>query len=144
MATAELRRPAPRLSPRQRLALGTEIVRTYLAVRRLSSRRKLPEVVITLRGAPMTSGLPLPDPHVDGIRLGRAVMRALVLTPGGTKCLMRSLVLLRLLARRGITDAELIIAVQPGPAVLDAHAWVELDDRALLPPGDGHERLLVL
>ena len=71
-------------------------------------------------------------------------MRALVLTPGGTRCLMRSLVLLRLLARRGIGDAELIIAVQPGPAVLDAHAWVELDGRALLPPGDGHERLLVL
>jgi hypothetical protein len=71
-------------------------------------------------------------------------MRALVLTPGGTKCLMRSLVLVRLMARRGIVDGELIIAVQPGPAILDAHAWVELDGRALLPPGDGHERLLVL
>jgi hypothetical protein len=57
---------------------------------------------------------------------------------------MHSLVLVRLLARRGITDAGLIIAVQPGPAVLDAHAWVELGELALLPPGDGHERLLVL
>lgn len=144
MATAELRSPAPRLSPRQRLALGSEIVGAYLTVRRLSRRRKLPAVVLALRGVPLTTGLPLPDPTVDGIRLGRAVMRALVLTPGGTKCLMRSLVLVRLLARRGITDAELIIAVQPGPAVLDAHAWVELGELALLPPGDGHERLLVL
>ena len=144
MATAELSAPSPRLRPSQRLALGTEIVRAYLAVRRLSSRRKLPEVVIALRQAPAVGGLPLPEPRVDGIRLGRAVMRALVLTPGGTKCLMRSLVLLRLLARRGALGSELIIAVQPGPAVLDAHAWVELDGQALLPPGDGHERLLVL
>jgi hypothetical protein len=144
MATAELRSPAPGLSPRQRLALGAEIARAYLTVRRLSRRCKLPAVVVTLRDVRLTTDLPLPDPSVDGMRLGRAVMRALVLTPGGTKCLMRSLVLLRLLARRGITDAELIIAVQPGPAVLDAHAWIELDRRPLLPPGDGHERLLVL
>jgi hypothetical protein len=144
MATAELSAPAPRLSIVQRLALAMEIVRAYLAVRALSSRRKLPSVVGALREAPAVGGLPLPDPRVDGIRLGRAVVRALVLTPGGTKCLMRSLVLTRLLARRGVVDGELIIAVQPGPAVLDAHAWIELDGRALLPPGDGHERLLVL
>jgi hypothetical protein len=144
MAIAELNAPSPRLRPRQRLALAAEIVRAYLAVRRLSSRRKLPEVVAALRHAPAVADLPLPEPSVDGIRLGRAVVRSLVLTPGGTKCLMRSLVLLRLLARRGALECELIIAVQPGPAVLDAHAWVELQGRALLPPGDGHERLLVL
>jgi hypothetical protein len=144
MATAERSAPSPRLRPRERLALGVEIVRAYLVVRRLSSRRKLPEVVSALRRAPAIPDLPLPEPRVDGIRLGRAVMRALVLTPGGTKCLVRSLVLLRLLARRGAPESELIIAVQPGPAVLDAHAWVELEGRALLPPGDGHERLLVL
>jgi hypothetical protein len=100
--------------------------------------------VIALRQTPAVKDLPLPDPSVDGIRLGRAVIRALVLTPGGTKCLMRSLVLMRLLARRGAGDGELIIAVQPGPAVLDAHAWVELEGLALLQPGEGHERLLVL
>jgi len=144
MATAELSAPAPRLRLGQRLTLGAEIVRAYLTVRRLSSRRTLPDVVLALRDVAALRGLPLPDPCVDGVRLGRAVMRALVLTPGGTKCLMQSLVLLRLLARRGIGDAELIIAVQPGPAVLDAHAWVELSGRALLPPGAGHERLLTL
>ena len=144
MATAELSAPSPRLRPGQRLVLGAEIVRAYLTVRRLSSRRKLPAVVVALRQSPAVGNLPLPDPRVDGIRLGRAVMRALVLTPGGTRCLMRSLVLLRLLARRGIVDSELIVAVQPGPAILDAHAWVELEGLALLPPGNGHERLLVL
>lgn len=135
---------APRLTLRGRLQLGTEIMRTYLAVRNLSARRKLPAVVVALRDVPALDGLPLPDPRVDGIRLGRAVMHALVITPGGTKCLMRSFVLLRLLARRGILNGELIIAVQPGPSLLDAHAWIELDGQALLPPGDGHERLLVL
>ncbi|HLI58774.1 MAG TPA: lasso peptide biosynthesis B2 protein [Solirubrobacteraceae bacterium] len=144
MATTELSAPAPRLRLGQRLALGVEIARAYLAIRALSSRRALPDVVVALRDAPALSGLPLPDPRVDGVRLGRAVMRALVLTPGGTKCLVRSLVLLRLLARRGIVDGALIIAVQPGPAVLDAHAWVELAGQPLLPPGDGHERLLAL
>jgi transglutaminase superfamily protein len=144
MATAERGTPAPRLGPVQRMALGSEIVRAYLLVRRLSARQPLPAVVAALRAAPAGPALVLPEPHIDGVRLGRAVMRALVLTPGGTRCLMRSLVLLRLLARRGVTDGELIIAVQPGPAVLDAHAWIELESRALLPPGDGHERLLVL
>lgn len=144
MATAERSVPAPRLRPGQRLELGMEIVRAYVSVRGLSSRRKLPDVVGALRDAPALEGLPLPDPRVDGIRLGRAVMRVLVLIPGGTKCLMRSLVLLRLLVRRGASEAELVIAVQPGPTVLDAHAWVELDGRALLPAGDGRERLLIL
>jgi hypothetical protein len=70
-------------------------------------------------------------------------MRALVLTPAGSRCLLRSLVLLRLLARRG-TTGQLVIAVLPGAAVLEAHAWIEREGTALLPPGDQHERLLVL
>lgn len=144
MTATELGVPAPRLSAGQRLRLGMEILSAYLAVRRLSSRERLPAVVESLRAAPgAAESSPLPDPRVDGVRLGRAVIRTLVLTPGGTKCLMRSLVLLRLLARRG-SGGELIIAVLPGPAVLDAHAWVELDGRPLLPPGEEHERLLVL
>ena len=144
MQTAETTTSPPSLGPGQRLALAAEIIRTYLAVRRLSARRKLPAVVVALRDAAVVPGLVLPDPRLDGVRLGRAVMRTLVFTPGGTRCLMRSLVLLGLLARRGAADVELIIAVQPGPSVLDAHAWIEFDGRALLPPGDGHERLLVL
>jgi hypothetical protein len=144
MATVERAERAPRLAVRERLALGSEILRAYLAVRALSSRRKLLSVVEELRDVRPLDDLPLADPRVDGIWLGRAVTRALVFTPGGTRCLMRSLVLLRLLARRGITNAELIIAVQPGPTVLDAHAWIELDGRSLLPGGVGHERLLAL
>ncbi len=144
MTATDRGRPAPRLRPRERARLTAEIVGAYLAVRRLSARRRLPAVVTALRDAPVAPGAPLPDPRVDGVRLGKLVMRVLVLTPGGTKCLMRALVLTRLLARRGAADAQLIIAVLPGPAVLDAHAWVELDGRALLPPGGEHERLLVI
>lgn len=144
MSTAELRRPAPRLDLGQRLALGAEIFRAYLAVWRLRRRRGLPAVIDGLRAVPIRTGLPLPDPPLDGIRLGRAVIRTLTIAPGGRRCLTRSLVLLRLLARRGVVEGELIVAVQPGSTTLDAHAWIELDGRPLLPPGSGYERLLTL
>jgi hypothetical protein len=135
--------PAPNLGLRERLRLAAEILRAYGTVRRLSRSMKLPAVVAALRASAPVVGLPLPEPQVDGRRLGSAVMRALVVTPGGTRCLLRSLVLLRLLARRG-TTGQLIIAVLPGAAVLEAHAWIEHDGTALLPPGEEHERLLVL
>ena len=143
MAAIETSVGAPRLTPAGRLRLGSEILRAYVTVRRLSANRRLPAVVAALRATPLAPGAPLADPRTDGRRLGAAVMRALTITPGGTRCLMRSLVLLVLLARRGV-EAQLIIAVQPGPVTLDAHAWVELDGAPLLPPGDAHERLLVL
>jgi hypothetical protein len=58
---------------------------------------------------------------------------------------MRSLVLLRLLARRGAAGS-LVIAVRPNEDLsLDAHAWVELQDSPLLAPAtDDHGRLLTL
>jgi hypothetical protein len=63
-------------------------------------------------------------------------MRTLDPLPGDTRCLVRSLVLVRLLARRGV-PARLIIGVtRTGPFA--AHAWVERDGRALLPSGGGH------
>jgi hypothetical protein len=135
---------APKLTIIQRVRLGAEILRAYVAVRRLSGARRLPAVMEALRATPAVDGAPLPDPHVDGRRLGSAVTRTLVVVPGGTRCLMRSLVLVRLLARRDARGEELIIAVQPGPDVLDAHAWIELDGRPLLPPGGDHERIVVL
>jgi hypothetical protein len=46
---------------------------------------------------------------------------------------MRSLVLTRVLARRGI-DSRLVIGVHPGERFA-AHAWLEHDGAALLPAG---------
>jgi hypothetical protein len=47
---------------------------------------------------------------------------------------MRSLVLVRVLARRGI-ESRLIIGVRTQPQ-FGAHAWVEQAGHALLDPGD--------
>ncbi len=55
--------------------------------------------------------------------------------PGDTRCLVRSLVLTRLLARRGI-PAKLVIGARAAPDFL-AHAWVEYDGDPVLSPGDG-------
>ena len=72
---------------------------------------------------------------MEARRLGDAVMRTLALLPGDTRCLVRSLVLTRLLARRGI-PAKLVIGARTAPSFL-AHAWVEYDHSPVLPPGDG-------
>lgn len=68
-------------------------------------------------------------------RLGRAVARTLALVPGDTRCLVRSLVLTRILARRGI-PAKLVIGARAAPDFL-AHAWVEYAGDPVLSPGDG-------
>ncbi len=46
---------------------------------------------------------------------------------------MRSLVLTAMLARRGI-PSSVVIGVRPEPEFA-AHAWVESDGAAVLPPG---------
>jgi hypothetical protein len=47
---------------------------------------------------------------------------------------MQSLVLIGLLSRRGISSV-LVIGVKSSPD-FEAHAWVEHNDRALLPSGE--------
>jgi transglutaminase superfamily protein len=66
--------------------------------------------------------------------LGWAVARLLAYVPGDTRCLIRSLVLTRLLARRGI-EAKLVIGARATPE-FSAHAWVEHDGVPVLDPGD--------
>ena len=69
------------------------------------------------------------------------MVRTLTLLPTDSRCLMRSLVLTQLLARRGI-ESRFVLGVRSG-AEFKAHAWVERNDVPLLPPGDaGFERLL--
>jgi hypothetical protein len=73
-------------------------------------------------------------------RLARLVARVLRPLPADTRCVNRSLVLVRMLARRGAT-ADLVIGVT-APSDFAAHAWVELDGQPLLPAEDaGFERL---
>lgn len=141
-------RAAPqKLHRPQKLRLATEIVAAYLRVRWLLWRHPLPRTVAVLREERRSrrGTRLLPCGLADGRRLGAAVERTLAPLPGNTLCLMRSLVLLDLLGRRG-DEAVLVIAVAPGREVeLNAHAWIELEGRPLLTPATGEfERLVTL
>lgn len=56
--------------------------------------------------------------------IGRAVFRAARLAPGLTSCLIRSLVLWRMLVVRG-TQATIHFGVRPNGAAWELHAWVQ-------------------
>jgi hypothetical protein len=120
------------LAPALKLMLVAEILVTYARVRWCMRGSDLPTTVASLRVAPGNG-----SPHearsalVNGWRLGSAVIRTLRLLPTDSRCLVRSLVLTRLLARRGI-QASLVIGVHPGQEFA-AHAWVEHQGSALLP-----------
>jgi hypothetical protein len=66
--------------------------------------------------------------------VGRVVSRTLSLLPEDPRCLVRSLVLIELLARRGVAST-LVIGACTIPS-FGAHAWVELGGEALLPAGE--------
>jgi hypothetical protein len=84
-----------------------------------------------------------PSTSVQAHRLGRAVRRTLRLVPLDSRCLVQSLTLTALLAKRGI-GSTLVIGVRPGEK-FGAHSWVELHGRALLPTGgEEFERLVDL
>ena len=126
------------LSPARKLVLAWEILRSYVRVRLTLRRAGFQSAVVALRS---------PDSRVhDGAgaeRLSRAVSRTLRLLPTDSRCLMQSLVLMDVLARRGISSA-LVIGVTPGPEFA-AHAWIEADGRPLLPAlEDAYERLVEL
>jgi Transglutaminase-like superfamily len=138
---ARLLPPSP-LSPVARARLAVEIVRAYLQARRELRRAPIESAVTALRS---DGSLPaLTEGHyalTEARRLGWAVARTLKLMPGDTRCLARSLVLTRLLARRGI-PAKLVIGARADPDFL-AHAWVEYDGQPVLSPGDGSFARLV-
>jgi hypothetical protein len=126
----------------QKLALAAEIAAGYARARLKLRRGGLRPALAALRSSSPEEPAG-GDPVVAGRRLGHAVARTLAVLPADSRCLMRSLVLTALLARRGI-DSRLVIAVQPGEAFA-AHAWVEHDGVALLPTGAGtFEQLVTL
>jgi hypothetical protein len=136
------RRPLPvaehprraRLSQPERIRLAGEIVAAYAQARRELRRAPIASVVASLRADSVSAHAPVVGMLDESRRLGRAVTRTLALMPGDTRCLVRSLVLTRLLARRGI-PAKLVIGARATPTFL-AHAWVEYDGDPVLAPGD--------
>jgi hypothetical protein len=126
--------PFRRFTLREKAALIAEITGSYVRVRWWLRRMTVEQAAAAARADPLG---PVADPPpLDALRLayriGRLVERGLDRLPGDTRCLTRSLVLLRLLARRGI-PATMVIGVRAAPA-FGAHAWVEAGGYALLSP----------
>jgi hypothetical protein len=122
------------LTPLQRIVLTLEILWTYGTVRWAIRGDDLPGAVARLRRdfeQTASATPPEDDRHGAASRLGFVVSSVLRLLPTDSRCLMRSLVLTRLLARRGV-PSTLIIGVSAAPEFA-AHAWVEHDGRPLLP-----------
>lgn len=110
----------------RKVRLGVEVVVAYARVRWCLWRRDFPEALRLIREVDAVAASDASDD-----RLARAVRATLRRLPADSRCLMQSLVLTRLLARRG-RESRLIIGVSPGSA-FGAHAWIERDDVALLP-----------
>lgn len=135
---------AGRLPPLDKARLAAEALAAYVRARRLLRRSDLPSAVQRLRGGAAAPGSP-PDErtYAAGLRLARASSRTIGLLPFDSRCLMRSLVLTAMLARRGLAGT-VVIGVSPGEE-FGAHAWVELGARPLLPPDeDTYGRLVEL
>jgi hypothetical protein len=133
------------LTPFGKVRLAGEILAAYIRVRYLLIRLPdFPEALDRLRAHPHS-----PKEHEGrsqleaGVGLANAVSRTLAVLPTDSRCLMRSLVLVVVLARRGIAS-QLVIGVKGGGTDFAAHAWVEYDGLALLPPGDEFARLAEL
>lgn len=132
-----------RWGPVRKVRVMVEILRAYVRARVLLGRREFPVVLAGLRDLPNTSKASELDQQLLGVRLGRAIERTLGPLPTDSRCLIKSLVLTRLLANRGIRG-EFIIGVRWDPN-FQAHAWVEKAGIALLDDGGGsYERLAEL
>lgn len=124
-----------RLSASQRVRLAAEIILTYLRAQIELRRAPIATVVERLRSGGPAAPAGDPEALIEARRLGRAVVKTLAHVPGDTRCLRRSLVMVRLLARRGISE-RLVIAARTDPEFL-AHAWVEHGGEPVISPADG-------
>jgi hypothetical protein len=118
----------------EKLLLTAEILAAYVPAMRIL---RAPDVTeMARRAREVTPDGPISQPgleHQIALRLGRAVSRTLALLPTDSRCLIRSLVTLRLLARRRM-DSKLVIGVR-NEGSFQAHAWVEHQGRPILPSG---------
>jgi len=133
-----------RLRLSDRVRLSAEILVAYaelLVLLRRNDVSRMVEGARSVRVAPVQAP-PERDAHAAALRLGRIVQRVITKLPTDKRCLINSLVVVRMLSQRGI-DARVVIGVQSGGEGFRAHAWVEHDDRPVLAPGD-YVRLLEL
>jgi len=124
--------PVKRVPIGRRISLSAEILVAYARARRSIRRDGLSRTLSELRGSDgrTVSPLTLAERRYVAYRLARVVERVLRFLPDA-RCLTRSVVLVGLLARRGLSSS-LVIGVAPGPGFA-AHAWVEHDGIPILP-----------
>ena len=84
----------------------------------------------------------LRDVRLAPARLSRGMARSLRVGPMRPRCLVRALVLYRLLREQG-DPAEVVIGMAPTPRSHKAHAWVEID-RMDIGPDPGRNGYLEL
>jgi len=129
--------PRPALNHSRPLGLGDkalvmlEILAEYASVW-WGLRRKGLRATLAAVARPTQSD----DPHerAIGVRMGRAVDRTLAALPSDSRCLIRAVVLARVLARRGV-GSRVVLGVKAAPD-FTAHAWVEHCGFPLLPARD--------
>lgn len=116
------------LSLLRKASLLIDVWRIAAQVQLALWQRGLPEVIMEL-------SVPAPRARRPVPLLSRAVSRGLRIGWWHPRCLLRSLVLYRLLRAQG-DSAELVIGLKDRPTTSDAHAWVELEGRDVGPlPG---------
>jgi len=125
--TAAVAAIAPPRRPPANVRLGAEIAWTTLRVRRLVHRKDLPTALERCRAAVPHPPVPSRD---EVVRISRAVRRTMGVLPGDSRGLVASLVLIAVLARRGV-DASLVVG-RPRNG-FGAHAWVEVRGMPALP-----------
>lgn len=125
-----------RMGVLERAAMAGEIVHAYLGCR-FELRRAGVAGALRWARRPVAASDPtdrvMQGRSVDiaaGIRLASITARALQRVPTDTRCLNQSLVLVRLLANRGV-HAQLALAVRRHEVA--AHAWVEVAGEAVSP-----------
>lgn len=134
--------PTARVGSATKLRLVTEILVTYRRLLPTVRSNDLRAMVARARaGGPRTDRVVAQDAGAVARRLGIYVQRVLAPLPTDNRCLIRSLVLLRLLSRRSI-EARLVIGALGGEE-FSAHAWVEHAAQPILPAGS-YERLVEL
>jgi hypothetical protein len=128
-----LRRPA-------RLWMDAQLVWTTIRVRRLLRRNDLRTALARCRPAGRHATRAPAQEEI--VRVGRAVREVVGRLPGDSRPLVSSLVLIAVLARRGV-DASLVIGVREGNR-FDAHAWVEVGEAPALPVKGKFAQLVAL
>lgn len=131
------------LSLRAKTALTFEVLLDYIPCWWLLRDTDLVRMTEAARRVPSRSGVQVFESlvHEEVMRLGSIVRRILKFLPTDSRCLIDSLVLARILARRSI-PSTIVIGVRSKPE-FGAHAWVEHAGHPVLPAGE-FKRLMEL